>query len=235
MLWLAEGLTSFMDELFVYQCGLATIDEYLEMQTKNLNRYFSIHGRRFHSLETSGFNAWDVLYKPTENSTNSSISYYLKGGISFFLLNVLLVKNGSSTKEFISRLWSWYKKTPEVGMEKGDVLTIIQELGGSSARESLLKSILKQQLTYQLPHFLKTWVLASNGSQQMMLALVLFTKSGTQEFFIKSVEIDSAAHSFGLNAGDEIIAINSLRIDRDNISDHLKNLKESNEYRLCRF
>ena len=78
MLWLAEGLTSFMDELFVYQCGLATIDEYLEMQTKNLNRYFSIHGRRFHSLETSGFNAWDVLYKPTENSTNSSISYYFK-------------------------------------------------------------------------------------------------------------------------------------------------------------
>ena len=60
---MACDTTSFMGELFVYQCRLATIEEYLEIQTKNLNRYFSAHGRRFHSLETSGFNAWDVLYK----------------------------------------------------------------------------------------------------------------------------------------------------------------------------
>ena len=57
-----------MDELFVYQCGLASLDEYLELQTKNLNRYYQTNGRKFHSLEVSGFNAWDVLYKPNENS-----------------------------------------------------------------------------------------------------------------------------------------------------------------------
>ena len=68
LLWLAEGLTSFMDELFVYQCGLITLDEYLKLQVKNLKRYFSTPGRRHHSLEQSGFNAWNTLYKPTENS-----------------------------------------------------------------------------------------------------------------------------------------------------------------------
>ena len=31
-----EGLTSFMDELFVYQAGLITLEEYLKLQTKNL-------------------------------------------------------------------------------------------------------------------------------------------------------------------------------------------------------
>ena len=101
MLWLAGGLTSFMDELFVYQCGVVTLEEYLELQVKNFNRYYDTLGRKFHSLNESAFNAWNVLYKPHENGINSTISYYLKGGISFFLLNVLLVKSGSSTKEFI--------------------------------------------------------------------------------------------------------------------------------------
>ena len=101
MLWLAEGLTSFMDELFVYQCGVVTLEEYLELQVKNFNRYYDTLGRKFHSLNESAFNAWNVLYKPHENGINSTISYYLKGWDFIFLLNVLLVKNGSSTKEFI--------------------------------------------------------------------------------------------------------------------------------------
>ena len=108
LLWLAEGLTSFMDELFVYQAGLITLEEYLKLQTKNLKRYFDTPGRKFHSLEQSGFNAWNTLYKPTENSTNSSISYYLKGGIAFFILNSYFTANGKSIKNLIELLWKRY-------------------------------------------------------------------------------------------------------------------------------
>ena len=229
MLWLAEGLTSFMDELFVYQCGLATIDEYLEMQTKNLNRYFSILGRRFHSLETSGFNAWDVLYKPHENSLNSSISYYLKGGISFFLLNILLVQNGSSTKEFISKLWEWYKKTPEEGMKKEDVLQIIEELGGISSRESFEEFI---ETTIDLPitSLFKEMGLGIDWDLNNETGFGFVHEIRDSRVFIKTVELDSAAFNDGLNSGDEVLAINNLRVDKENISDHLKNLSESHEY-----
>jgi len=50
LLWLAEGLTSLMDELFIYRMGLISLEEYLEMQKDNLNRYYAIPGRKFHSL-----------------------------------------------------------------------------------------------------------------------------------------------------------------------------------------
>ena len=57
MLWLAEGLTSFMDDLFVYRAGLSTLEEYLGIVTKYLVRYFQTPGRRFHSVcrEFPGF------------------------------------------------------------------------------------------------------------------------------------------------------------------------------------
>ena len=97
-----EGLTSFMDELFVYQAGLITLEEYLQLQAKNLKRYYKTPGRKFHSLEESGFNAWNTLYKPTENSMNSSISYYLKGGIAFFILNAHLFKAKGQSRSLLT-------------------------------------------------------------------------------------------------------------------------------------
>ena len=88
MLWLVEGLTSFVDELFIYQMNLCSLDEYLEMQKNNLIRYYDTAGRKFDSLEDSSFDSWIKLYRPHENSKNSTVSYYLKGGLIFSMLNV---------------------------------------------------------------------------------------------------------------------------------------------------
>src|SRR5690606_1238289 len=101
MLWLAEGLTVFMDELCVLRAGLSTLSEYLEQQKNNINRYLATPGRRFHSLEESSFNAWIKLYRPDENTGNSSVSYYLKGGLAFFVLNAWLVQIGKSINDLI--------------------------------------------------------------------------------------------------------------------------------------
>ena len=235
LLWLAEGLTSFMDELFVYQCGLATVEEYLDMQVKNLNRYFQTQGRKFHSLETSGYNSWDVLYKPHENSSNSSISYYLKGGISFFLLNVLLKENGSSTKDFIQRLWSWYKATPERGMKKEEVLKIIEDCGGKKAKEEFEEYI---ETTIELPiiSFLEKMGLSVDWDSENKIGFGFEHNSDDSGVKVTKVALDSAAHYYAINAGDEIVAINNLRVNRENISDILGNLNDSESYRflICR-
>jgi predicted metalloprotease with PDZ domain len=235
MLWLAEGLTSFMDELFVYQCGLASTEEYLELQTKNLNRYYQTHGRKFHSLEVSGFNAWDVLYKPTENSKNSSVSYYLKGGIAFFLLNVLLVENNSSTKEFISRLWSWYKKDPSEGMEKEDVLLIIEELAGKFAREQFEEFI---ETTVEMPitEYLAKMGLSLEWESKNEIGFGADLEVRESRVYIRAVELDSAAFQSGLNSKDELISINNLRVDSKSYVDLFSKLEENKnyEFQVCR-
>ena len=134
LLWLAEGLTSLMDELFVYRMGLISLEEYLDMQKDNLNRYYGTPGRKFHSLDDSSYNAWIKLYRPDENSNNSSISYYLKGGIVFFALNILLAEKNKSINDLLSLLWKDYQKNPERGVHAELVYKMVEEIGGAEIR-----------------------------------------------------------------------------------------------------
>lgn len=229
MHWLTEGLTSFMDELFVLRSKLCTMEEYLEMQTKNLKNYFSIPGKKFDSLESASFDAWIKLYRPDENSKNSTISYYLKGGLVFSILNILLKKEGSSIDELIQKLWQGYKERPEQGYITEEVLDMIEELSSKATREEFHKMI----ATTEDIDFEKYY-------SEIGLELVWDKPEGTElginpkfegsNIIVNTVDLDSAAHKAGLNAGDEIIAINNLRVQKSDLESWGKWLKENESY-----
>jgi predicted metalloprotease with PDZ domain len=130
LLWLAEGLTSLMDDLFVYRANLSTLEEYLDIVKGNIETYLNTPGRMYHTLEQSSFNAWIKLYRPDENSKNSSVSYYLKGGLVFTVLHALLFEKGRSIDDVIHLLWQDYKSRPGTGVTREDVYRMVKEVGG---------------------------------------------------------------------------------------------------------
>ena len=83
-LWVAEGVTSYFDDLIVFRSGLSTRDEYLAALSKGIHRIQTTPGRRVRTLEEASFDAWIKLYQPNPNTDNSSISYYTKGGGGLF-------------------------------------------------------------------------------------------------------------------------------------------------------
>ena len=119
MHWLTEGLTSFMDRLLVLRSGLMSVEEYLERLVREFNDYSQILGRKFHSLEESSFNAWIKLYRPDENSKNSSVSYYLKGGLVFLALQCMLSQKHRDITDLLGLLWQRYLRDPQLGVEAG--------------------------------------------------------------------------------------------------------------------
>jgi predicted metalloprotease with PDZ domain len=229
LLWLAEGLTSLMDELFLYRAGLITVEEYLEMQRENINRYLGVQGRRFHSLDDSSFNAWIKLYRPDENSNNSSVSYYLKGGIAFFALNILLTQKNKSIDDFLRLLWSDYQKNPERGLTPEQVYGMIESLGGKEICEtfkdwtSTTKEIdLESLCNYSGLKF--EW----EKSDTPWLGIDIETKG--DRVVIKSIVLDGPGYKWGLNAGDEIIAVNGMRVLKDRYNDFTKILHINKNY-----
>ncbi len=223
MLWLAEGLTSFMDELFIYQSGLISIEEYLEMQKNNLNNYYRVKGRRFDSLEDSSFNAWIKLYRPDENSANSTVSYYLKGGIVFWALNALLFKQGSNMGALLKLLWQRYKSNPQVGLTRDEVYVMIEQLAGKDVRSEFEMMI---ETTEELD-LVKLFSLAGlrlEFSQEEGAYLGFTATNKGDNILIKSVELDGPAFKSGLNAGDEILAINNQRVYFNEFNDFKKML-----------
>lgn len=210
MLWLAEGLTSFMDDLFVYRAGLSTLEEYLDIVKGNLGLYLSTPGRLFHSLEDSSFNAWIKLYRPDENSKNSSVSYYLKGGLVFMVLHSLLLQKGKSVDDLLLNLWNDYKSRPEEGITKEGIYSFVKELGGEEVLEKFSTMVeTTQDIDFETA--LNKMGLTLRWNEPTTAYLGVDWEWNGDRAFVKQVSLDSPAYKAGINAGDEILFLNGLR------------------------
>lgn len=231
MLWLSEGLTSFMDDLFVYRAGLCTLEEYLDQVRGNLDLYFQTPGRKFHSLEQSSFNAWVKLYRPDENSRNSTVSYYLKGGLVFNALHALLLEKGASVDDLLMDLWKDYKSRPEEGITRDGVYKMVESLGGSEILEKFSTMVETTQeidfdSVFQKLGCELVWV-----EPKLPYLGIMWDYLGDRAI-AKVILMDSPAFKAGINPGDEIVFLNGLRYLRDEASDILGLMEINKPYEM---
>lgn len=231
LLWLAEGLTSLMDELFIYRAGLISLEEYLDMQKENLNRYYSVPGRKFHSLDDSSFNSWIKLYRPDENTNNSSISYYLKGGVVFFALNILLAKKNKSINDVLAALWSDYQENPTRGVNSDQVFKIVEAVGGADIREKFeVMTSTTQELDLESICLEAGLKLEWDNTELPWLGLDV--EHSGDRVIVRTVFLDGPGFKAGINAGDEIIAVNGMRVLKDRYNDYAKFMRVNETYTI---
>jgi predicted metalloprotease with PDZ domain len=120
-LWIAEGFTDYYTGLNVRRAGLATTAEYLGAGTTTelwngslsflVNSLQNTPGRLTQPLASASYDAWIKLYRPDENSINTAISYYTKGGVIAWLLDARIRRatDGRKSLDDAMRLaWSRY-------------------------------------------------------------------------------------------------------------------------------
>ena len=140
-LWVMEGVTSYYDRYLLVRAGLQKPEKYLDKLAEELGKIAAIPGRKRQSLEESSFDAWIKLYRPDENSVNSTISYYLKGGVVALLLDLEIRSrtDGQRTLDDVMRLlWTRFGKIDR-GFADGSVQALVEEASGprSSATSSI--------------------------------------------------------------------------------------------------
>ncbi len=214
MLWLAEGLTSFLDDLFVYRAELSTIEEYLEVVKANLEAYLNTPGRHYHSLEQSSFNAWVKLYRPDENSKNSTVSYYLKGGLVFMVLHSLLLQKGSSVDDLLRALWKDFKRRPETGLTREEVYGMVKDLGGDDVFQAF-STMIETTQDIDFDSAMKNMGCELKWIDNPNPYLGIDWEWQNDKAIARTVIIDSPAHKAGVNAGDEMIFLNGYRFQRE--------------------
>ena len=89
-LWLLEGWTAYYDDLLCLRAGLMSRSDYLAIVAKSIQAVLTSPGRLRSSLSESSFDAWIRLYRPDENTRNSSQNYYVNGGIAAMCLDLMV-------------------------------------------------------------------------------------------------------------------------------------------------
>jgi predicted metalloprotease with PDZ domain len=235
MLWLAEGLTSFMDNYYLLKSTLISPQEYLDLVLADFNNYYKHSGRKFETLEESSWNAWIKYYRPHENSSNTTISYYIKGGLAFFMLHLWLKQMSKSVEGLTQALWQFAKKRPELGITKEEFFQLLTSYSSAEVAEKF-DVLISTTEDLRPMNELKSMGVDVVWETKTPLQLGAEVEYSSERVFIKQVMQGGAAYASGLNVGDEIIAVNGMRITKGEWSWFLEELKEEESYDvlLCR-
>lgn len=218
-LWVMEGITSHYDRFALRTSGRITAKSFLEKVLDDWARLQATPGRAHQSLEQSSFDAWIKLYKPDESNLNTTVSYYLKGGLAMVALDLHIrrrTEGQRSLDDVLRAMWQRYGKpgTPH----PDDLEGVFEEATGLSLAEVFARQIRgtdDPELAAELAHVgLELRASAdpatvADGLNAIWLGL---TAQGTR---VTGVFDGSPAQAAGISPGDELVAIDRFRATND--------------------
>jgi predicted metalloprotease with PDZ domain len=224
-LWFCEGTTSYYDILIPLRAGIYNHKTFLENLSKDITRYLNIPGRKVQPLGESSFDAWIKLYRRDANSDNNQISYYLKGELVSLLLDLLIRvrhNNRRSLDDVMREMWERFGQE-EIGFTTEQLQEAIESVAESDLSDFFYRYI---ETTEELPfdEYLEPFglQLRSVTEDEPVPYLGINVQSENGKEIIKFVEADSPAAQAGIDANDELLAINDIRVTSQQFNERLK-------------
>ncbi|MEM7454922.1 MAG: PDZ domain-containing protein, partial [Planctomycetota bacterium] len=134
-LWIAEGVTSYYEDLLLARGGLMSAREFVGILGGTISGVQSTPGRKKQSLTESSYDSWIKFYRPDENSSNTRISYYSKGTVVAFLLDAEIrsqTEGEKSLDDVLRLMWQRYAAT---GYTERDFRRVCSEVAGVDLTE----------------------------------------------------------------------------------------------------
>jgi predicted metalloprotease with PDZ domain len=226
LLWWFEGGTSYYDWRVLTLARLCTIDEYLDHLAAEIAYLDHTPGRLVHALEDSSFDAWIKLYRPDENSSNSTVSYYRKGEIVCALLDLELRSrtSGRATLDHVlARLWEEHR-APDRPVPEQAMQAIFERVAGvplGDLFDAWIRSPAELDFAPTLAHVgLVLDRSARAEGPSCSLGIRLRAEGGRA--MVASVARDAAAWRAGVDPGDEIVGVGGARVEGTNVEAALR-------------
>jgi len=243
LLWWFEGATSYYDHLLLARAGLLPADRYLAHLGKELTWYARTPGGGKMSLEEASLTAWVKHYRQDENTPNSAVSYYRKGELVSWALDLLLRRHGRSLDELLRHLVAAHSAggLPEAGVERAVASWIGEEPAraffdrhvrgaGPVEHDLALLGLAARRRRAEGPSDEGGSAGEGDGEVPGWLGAEL---DGDGE--VRSVREGSPAWLSGVYAGDEIVAEGGFRVDGEGLADRLRERGPGGRLRLHLF
>ena len=237
-LWFAEGATSYYDTLLPMRAGIYDARTCIDNIGKDISRFLQTPGRKVQPLAESSFDAWIKLYRRDANSDNNQISYYLKGELVSLLLDLLIRtkhQNERSMDDVLLALWEQFGK-PEIGYTSEQLKSVLEAVAETDLTEFLETYL---HTTEELPfaEYFEPFGLQLTTNEEddpaPYMGMRVAEENGATK--IKFVDGESPAGLAGIDAGDELLAIDGIRVNAEQLSDRAKDYQPGDKISITVF
>jgi predicted metalloprotease with PDZ domain len=232
LLWWMEGTTDYFTDLVLRRAGLLTPERYLQEKAKQIQKYLETPGRRHQTLEDSSWLAWVDYYQPFEETPNQSISYYLKGNLVSLCLDLEIrhrTENRASLETVLRTLWTEYGKANR-GLEEDELASVVSRSTGLDIGPFFAKYVQgTDEIDFdQFARFAgltfgpkpKRRDVEEDPTEPGYLGVRYENSGGLVR--VRHVLTDTPGRRAGLTPGDEIVAINNVKVTHEGFENALK-------------
>lgn len=214
-LWIAEGFTAYYDDYILLKAGITTPERYLEVAASNLNTVVNTPGAAIQSVAEASLDAWIKFYRPNENSSNSTISYYTKGGVLAMMLDLEIrqaTKGQKSLDDVMAMMYKEFYLKKDVGYTEEEFRKGVETVAGKSFEAFWNDYVFGLRKIDAKDLFAKAGITLNNKRENSKIPYLGLSVSGTN---IQKIDRDSPAWNTELSVGDELLAINNMKFTGD--------------------
>lgn len=230
LLWVMEGFTSYYDELLLKRAGYYTNDQLLAKINSGVNYVEGTYGSRIQPVAHASFDAWIKAYRPNENSSNTTMTYYSRGAMLAALIDVKIIQKFNGEKcldHFLQNLYQEYYKKMNRGFTSDEF-------------KNALSAFLQEDCSPFFEDFVYGTKTPDFSEYYKALGVnVAYTGTPKVNFgasinnnVVRSVRRNSTAENLGLQANDVIISLNDVNVKGNEFEKKIQELSENSEIKL---
>jgi predicted metalloprotease with PDZ domain len=229
-LWVAEGLTNYYGHLMLERSGIWNEARLLKRESETISGIEGASGSRLMSAEESSQSASfldDAAHSQRTNLQNTAISYYPKGELIGFVLDLIIrgKSNGkASLDEVMRRMYDeFYLRGPNAsyylrgrGYTTEDFQRVASEVAGFDLSDFFARYVRRTEV---LPYdealgYMGLRLVKEVKPQPFNAGLGINNSEGRP--VIASVRNGSPAEDAGLQADDELVSLGGNKVTADN-------------------
>lgn len=234
LLWVMEGFTSYYDELLLLRAGYYDPNEYLSKLENTINYVEGSVGSRVQPLAHSSYDAWIKAYRPNENSSNTTMTYYSRGAVMAALFDMMIISHSKGEQgldHFLQALYDKFYIKQKRGFTEDEFRAELERFTGKSMKEFFEKYIHGTEI----PPYNEIFREIGFGAEYTGIATPSFGASLRQDggnLIVRSIRAGSSAEDAGLSVNDEILAYGDFRADQKGLEARIAEMKEGDELEL---
>lgn len=217
--YVTEGVTTYYGDLMLWKGNIWQMPEWLESLNNELSRFYRRGGKDFVSLSEASFDSWVNGYF-TNGTPNRRISFYTKGYLITFLMDVEIRRATQNARSFDDVMFVLYENFGKKGKgyTREDFKGIVEQISGRDFDDFFARYI-------EGTHELEPALQAAGAYMGLEIERSVFASSALTFYglevgkdekgaaIVENVYPESPALLSGLSKGDEIISVNQQKVN----------------------